>query len=374
MEDRIEAYVQALCAEIALLAAHLPPAHQNGGASVAESRLRPSIFFGGGTPSMLTPTQFARVLQAADTVVPLAGAEISIEANPGSVMGTGSDAHIYLRELRAVGINRLSLGVQSLHDPTLRILGRPHTAAEAYTCFATARRAGFDNINLDFMFGLPGQTSEQWQHTLDTIATWGTDHFSFYSLILEETTPLYAQVTGGHVSLPDDEITAVMYERAMEQLAAAGYVQYEISNWARAASPGPFPLYAAHHNLAYWLNSDYLAAGAGAHGHVYPQRYMDVLNIDAYIAAVARGERPLASTTPLTATDLEAETMFMGLRLTAGVSPAHFYNRCGRELHAAFGTTLDELQAAGLITTDAAAVRLTPKGRLLGNHVFTAFV
>lgn len=373
MEDRIAAYVQALCSELALLVAAAPPA----AAAPAGHTLRPTVFFGGGTPSMLSPAQLEAILQAAAQVVPLDGAEITLEANPGAVLGSDTDALSYLRDVRALGINRLSLGVQSLHDPSLRVLGRTHTAAEAYQCFETARRAGFNNINLDFMFGLPGQTPQQWAAALDTMTTWGAEHFSLYSLILEESTPLYAQVVGGRVALPAEDDTAAMYELAMQRFAAAGYAQYEISNWARCLpgeSPDALPALACQHNLAYWFNNDYLAAGAGAHGHVYPQRYANLLGIDAYIAQVQRGSRPLAETTALAPHDLRAETMFMGLRLNVGVRRAHFRQRCGLELEAAFGGVLADLEQQGLLQQDAQGVRLTERGRMLGNQVFAHFV
>jgi oxygen-independent coproporphyrinogen III oxidase len=309
----------------------------------------------------------------------------------------------YLRALRGLGVNRISMGVQSLHDPTLKVLGRIHTAAEARASYADARRAGFDNINLDFIFGLPGQTVAQWDATLREIGTWDTDHFSLYSLILEEKTPLHAQVTGGRVSLPDDDDTATMYELAIERLGAAGYVQYEISNWARAENKEPrtknqeprtdrpptesdhsqfsilnsqfsIPARACHHNLAYWLNADYLACGAGAHGHLFPRRYFNVLGIDAYIGQMRAGASPIAETTELTGHDLAVETMFMGLRLNVGVSYTHFRDRCGAEMDAIFGPELAELAGLGLLARDDTGVRLTDRGRMLGNQVFERFV
>jgi len=377
LEHRITAYVAALCAEIDLLAAD-PDAQRSH-----DTALPPTIFFGGGTPSMLTLEQLEQVLRAAGRIIPLEAAEITLEANPGSVLGNGTTAPAYLRGLRDLGVNRLSLGVQSLHDPTLRILGRTHTAAEAHRCFAAARRAGFDNINLDFIFGLPGQTPAQWEATLDEVTTWGVDHFSLYSLIMEEKTPLYAQVLRGQISLPDDDATAAMYEAAMQRFAAAGYTQYEVSNWARTGDRGQgtgdrgevgLPTPACRHNLAYWLNSDYLAAGAGAHGHVYPRRYANLCGVDPYIAAVQAGRRPLDDVIDLAPQDLYAETMFMGLRLNVGVSRAHFRRRCGIAMEEIFGATLAELIELGLLEQDAAAVRLTPRGRMLGNQVFARFV
>jgi oxygen-independent coproporphyrinogen III oxidase len=367
MEDRIEAYVQALCGELAMIQPDQRPATRDE--SVATTTLRPTIFFGGGTPTMLTVEQFERILKAANAIVPLDGAEISAEANPGTVLGRD-----YLRDLRSLGINRISMGVQSLNDATLKVLGRIHTAAEAQQSFNDARAAGFDNLNIDFIFGLPGQTPAQWEADLSELSSWGADHLSLYSLVLEEKTPLYAQVTAGRVSVPDDDATAAMYEAAMSTLAGAGYVQYEISNWARGGTAeATFPR-ACHHNLAYWHNVDYLAAGAGAHGHVFPQRYYNILGIDDYIRAVRAGERPIAETIALSERDLYAETMFMGLRLNEGVPYARFAARCGSDLEAVYGPVLNELAHKGLIERDAIGVRLTPRGRMLGNQVFAEFV
>lgn len=361
MEHRIEAYVVALCAELQLLAERYAPGPADAPASPEAAALRPTIFLGGGTPTMLSLGQMERVLAAAAAIVPLEGAEVSSEANPGTVLGRD-----YLRGLRGLGVNRLSMGVQSLHDPTLRILGRIHTADEARRSYEEAREAGFDNLNLDFIFGLPGQSQAQWEQTLDTIAAWGVEHFSLYSLILEESTPLFAQVTAGRVIVPDDDATAAMYEAAMARLGAAGYEQYEISNWTRGAP--------CHHNLAYWLNSDYLAAGAGAHGHVYPRRYFDILGVDEYIGAVAAGRLPTAEVTELAPADLRAETMMMGLRLNRGVSEAHFAARCGVALDEAYGEALAELVGQGLLERAGGRARLTPRGRMLGNRVFERFV
>jgi oxygen-independent coproporphyrinogen-3 oxidase len=398
MEDRMAAYVDALCVELR----SLTPLHPFGSTHPTPAGLRPTIFLGGGTPSMLPLDLMERVLEAAGMVIPLATAEVTVEANPGTVLGRD-----YLRALRGLGVNRVSMGVQSLHDPTLKILGRIHTAAEARASYEDARRAGFDNLNLDFIFGLPGQTLEQWDATLCEIATWNVDHFSLYSLILEQKTPLYAQVMGGRISIPDDDATADMYELAIERLGAAGYVQYEISNWARddrlqgtgyrgqvtgdrlqgtgyrGQGSGdrplpyrlsPFPSAACHHNFAYWLNADYLACGAGAHGHIFPRRYFDVLGIDEYIGRIRAGASPIAETTELTERDLQAETMFMGLRLNAGVSYAHFRDRCGVELDLVYGAALAELAELGLLARDEAGVRLTDRGRMLGNQVFERFV
>ncbi|MCX6015505.1 MAG: radical SAM family heme chaperone HemW [Chloroflexales bacterium] len=258
MEDRMAAYVNALCNELrALPRMPAAPAVPTGAHPLMRGDLPPTIFLGGGTPSMLPIDQMAQVLEAAAAVIPFAGAEITVECNPGTVLGRD-----YLRDLRSLGVNRISMGVQSLSDPMLRMLGRIHSAADARASYEDARRVGFDSVNLDFIFGLPGQTADDWQATLAEAATWDVDHFAIYSLILEESTPLYAQVMGGRWSVPDDDVTGQMYEHTMEFLAAQGYHQYEISNWARGtAGVGGLPRHAGLHNVAYWLNADYHAAG-----------------------------------------------------------------------------------------------------------------
>lgn len=361
LEHRIDVYVHALCAELAMLAS-TPPRYTT-------NALRPSIFFGGGTPGILSLAHLEHLLHIAQKLVPHEHAEITLETNPGARMGTGTgtqDTLSYFRGLRALGINRLSIGVQSLHDPTLRILGRIHTAQEARQCFENARSAGFTAISLDLIYGLPEQTLRDWETTLDTICQWQPDHLSCYSLTLEEHTPLFKHITQGKTYLPDDDTTAAMYLVAMEKLAHRGYTQYEISNWTLHDM--------CHHNLAYWYNNDYLGAGVAAHGHIYPERYANSAVVDDYIAAVQAGQRPIAETTPLTAADLCAETMFMGLRLNAGVCKEHFRQRCGVELESVYGKTLDELETQVLIERHDMAVRLTAHGRMLGNHVFARFI
>lgn len=330
---------------------------------------------------MLSLNQMERVLKAASAIVPLEGAEITTEANPGTVIDEA-----YLRGLRSIGINRISFGVQSLHDPTLRVLGRIHTAAEALETYRQAQRAGFERINLDFIFGLPGQTEEQWTWTLDRLTDIAPEHVSLYSLIVEENTPLHQQVTRGSIRVPDDDATATMYELAMQRLAAAGYVQYEISNWAmpsalkptHSASAGdqssPLPRGACHHNVAYWLNADYVGCGAGAHGHSYPQRWYDILNVNEYIQAAQTGTLPVAETIALSENDLFGETMMMGLRLNVGVSYAHFRDRCGQELLDVYADEVRALVELGLIAQDQRGIRLTERGRMLGNEVFARFL
>jgi oxygen-independent coproporphyrinogen III oxidase len=362
-EQDIAVYVDAVCAEMALLPT---PRYASAG-------IRPSVYLGGGTPGLLSLAQVAQLVRAAGALVPLSDAEVTLEANPGALFGSGAGvaALDYFGGLRAAGVNRLSLGVQSLHDATLRVLERLHTADAAARCVATARRAGFDSLSVDMMFGLPGQTVRQWEQDLAAVVAWAPDHLSLYSLILEEQTPLYGRVVCGEVARPDEDSAATMYEAAMHTLAAAGYQQYEISNWARGGQRGDRR---CHHNLAYWLNDDYLGVGAAAHGHVYPRRYANEPTLDGYLGAVRGGRRPIAEEIPLSPDDLYAETMFMGLRLNDGVRFDHFRARCGVAMEAVYAGVLDRLSAAGLLLRDAAGVRLSPRGRLLGNRVFEQFV
>ena len=382
LEHRIEAYVDALCDDLRRVRTDpfdwrrlkgitgARSTNQPESAGLTRADLRPSVFLGGGTPTMLNLGQMERVLQAAGEHVPLEKAEITTEANPGTVIDEE-----YLRGLRSLGINRISFGVQSLHDPTLRTLGRIHTAAEAIATYRQARHAGFERVNLDFIFGLPGQTLDQWRWTLDRAIELEADHFSLYSLIVEEGTPLHQQVTRGSISVPDDSETGPMYEMACERLAAAGYVQYEISNWAFPGdTEGPLPEFASHHNVAYWLNADYLAFGAGAHGHIYPRRWHDILGVEQYIATIRDGRQPIAEVTELSDDDLRAETMIMGLRLNAGVAFRHFEERCGARLLDVYGGEVAHLETQGLIERDSVGVRLTNRGRLYGNQVFERFV
>ena len=406
LEHRIAAYVDALTTDMRACRREiadwrrlpLPPEERSASAGahggLMRHDLRPTIFLGGGTPTMLDLGQMERVLAAAAEHVPFDQAEITTEANPGTVIDEA-----YLRGLRSLGINRISFGVQSLHDPTLRVLGRIHTAAEAIATYRQARRAGFERINLDFIFGLPGQTLEQWRWTLDRAVELAADHFSLYSLIVEEGTPLHRQVTRGSITVPDDDATGAMYDLAIERLAQAGYVQYEISNWARdgvgswqaagsrqqvgsaancrlptANCSSVLPAQAAHHNVAYWLNADYLAFGAGAHGHIAPRRWHDVLGVEQYIAACRDGAVPVAEVTELSAEDVRAETMMMGLRLNVGVSYAHFKERCGMELLDHYGDQVRSLVEADLIEQDRIGIRLTERGRALGNQVFLRFL
>jgi oxygen-independent coproporphyrinogen-3 oxidase len=305
-------------------------------------------------------------------------AEITVEANPGTVDAAG------LRRLRRAGVNRLSLGVQSYDDRLLAILARIHTAADADAAVRDARAAGFENLNLDLMMGLPQQSLGDWQATLQRALVQAPQHLSLYVLAVEEGTSLAARIERGALPAPDDDLAAEMYEWAQEALARAGYDHYEISNWACTG-------YACRHNLIYWRNKPYLGLGAGAHSWLGGRRWSNLRDPEGYIQALVpqslQGDQSLLGDPGLPVVEVEtidralemSETMMMGLRLLdEGVSYARFEQRFGVPMEQVYG---DEIAAAveeGLLERvperGADRVRLTGRGALLGNRVFVRFV
>lgn len=355
-----DAYVDAVCAQ-ALAEA---PAWQ--------SVTFVSLFLGGGTPTVLPPASLGRILATLRERLPWAAQpEISLEANPGTVTPDS------LRALRALGINRLSLGVQSLHDGELALLGRIHTAAEAVQAVVDARRASFANLNLDLMYGLPRQTLAAWQDTLERALALAPEHLSLYALSLEEGTPLATQVVQGTLPEPDADLAADMYLWAEERLATAGYGHYELSNWARR-SPGdearPFPALACRHNLLYWQNERYLGLGAAAATFDGQQRSVALDHPLAYLAAMRSCQSVIASAETLSPEERLDETVMLGLRLVRGIGWADLEGRFGVDARALYAPIIAEQQALGLLAVDDWGMCLTPRGRLLGNRVFAAFL
>ena len=360
------AYVRALCREVAMI-----------GESAPEKLAVHTVFFGGGTPSLLPVSAVKEIL---DTVAAafelLPDCELTLEANPGTV-----DLE-QLTGLHAAGINRISFGVQSANAHELQLLDRLHTFAQAQTAVHNARRAGFARLSLDVMFGLPYQTMAEWQHTLNAVLALNPDHLSVYALILEHGTPMQAAVTNGQLPLPDSDLAADMYEWASTLLAENGWHQYEISNWARPQTAPELTMQQCRHNLQYWRNLPYLGFGAGAHGFAGGIRYSNALAPQAFIKRMqAARPRPFPSSpacvqrTEVSATVEMNDTMLMGMRLTdEGVSATAFEARFGTTLAAQFGDKLRALQHRGLVDWTAERARITPGGRLLANMVFTEFV
>jgi oxygen-independent coproporphyrinogen III oxidase len=361
------AYVAALCREADLLAS-----------SASEKISAHTIFFGGGTPSLLKADEFRQIMETLFRNFQIdAGAEISLEANPGTVNLA------YLQELRQMGFNRISMGMQSAHPDDLRLLEREHTLLEVIQAVKWARQAGFENLNLDLMFGLPFQTLERWSESLDRALALGPEHLSLYSLTVEHGTPFQHWTERGLIPASDPDLAADMYDLAEERLGGAGFKHYEISNWARLRPGGGD--FACLHNLQYWRNQPYLGLGAGAHGYAGGYRTADVLGISAYIERMRDGApQPFpatpatASLTPIdTGTDIE-ETMMVGLRLLEeGVSASDFQKRYGKRLADVYPQEIDRLARLGLLewVGDMQDIlRLTGKGHLLGNRVFMEFI
>ena len=338
--------------------------------SATAGRSVTTVFFGGGTPSLLPLEDFGTLMDGmreAFDIVP--DAELSLESNPGSI------DEPYLRGLREQGLNRLSIGVQSFHDDELKALDRIHSAEDAKTAFRAARAAGFDNVNVDLIFGLPEQPLERWQASVEEALKLGAEHLSLYALQVEEGTPLARSVARGKTPAPDPDMQADQYEWTQERLAKAGYEHYELSNWA-------LPGYRCRHNLTYWRCGDYLGLGAGAHSYLngvrfavaaLPTQYLSLVE-ESWAAAqegdgntsmrqVVSGETPSPELTM-------SDTLILGLRLLEGVSLAGFKQRFEVGALEAFGERLQSSVDDGLVEVADECLRLTERGRLLGNEVF----
>ena len=375
----IPAYVDALCKEIEYVglsrATKSPRGERSDSAVEAHT-----IFFGGGTPSLLSPSQFDSVFKSIRSAFSLTpDAEISIEANPGTV------TYEALSQLREIGINRISYGVQSANAFELRMLERAHNFFDVIEAVTSARKAGFDNLNLDLIYGLPEQTLENWQTTVNRILDLHPEHISAYALTLEHGTPFGRWSSKGLLPLPDPDLAAEMYEWLSETLEASGYTNYEISNWSK-------PDHECKHNLQYWHGLPYLAFGAGAHGYANGYRYSNVLRIKTYIerllhpSSFSHHPFPLSPATvnqhKQTPKDDLSEFMMMGLRLTQeGVSIQEFQTRFGQSIWDVFGKEINELLNLGLLekqisefSNNSEVLRLTKRARLLGNQVFMQFV
>ncbi len=370
LENHFDATVDALCAEMARWRAQL------AGQEVT------TVFVGGGTPTVLSERHLRQLLGAIHQNFALAtDCEITSEANPGTV----DRAKFTL--LRRLGVNRISLGVQSFQPEELGFLGRIHDVEDVRRAFEAARAAGFDNINLDFMFGLPGQGEAAWQDTLRQALTLRPEHLSLYSLIVEPDTPLHHWVQIGRVGEPDEDVAARHYELARETLSQAGYRQYEVSNWAldaNGSASGLMPPLACRHNLIYWRNQTYLGIGPGAHSHLHREDaagvtserrwgnhrpvpgYVRRMNDDATVEAFSETIDPRLSM---------GETMMLGLRLIEeGVSFERFAARYDTSLADAFGDELTRLTEWGLLELTSERVRLTERGLMVGNQVFARFL
>jgi oxygen-independent coproporphyrinogen-3 oxidase len=346
-----ETYVRALVLEI-----------EGQGALYGDRFCADSVFLGGGTPSLLSAEQLSRVLSALSRAFSIArDCETTMEANPGTLDERLLDAAL------SRGVNRLSLGVQALPGRLLRALGRIHTRADFLASYGAARRAGFANINLDLMFAFPGQTPSDWRESLEEALDLGPEHISFYSLQLEEGTPLHADVSAGALAAVCEDADREMYHFAVRALARAGFEHYEISN---AAKPG----FRCRHNLKYWSMEPYLGLGLGAHSYADGTRFSNTEDLHAYIAAAGDPARLRARAHANTRADCISEYMFLGLRKTEGVSEAAYAREFGEDIRARFGAEISRLSGEGLLEEDRGMLRLTPRGIDISDSVFVSFV
>ncbi len=374
IEDQMAGYVSALKNEL------------NGWGNLLSRPPVRTIFLGGGTPSYLPANDIESILSTVRQSYEVDDlAEITMECNPDDV--TPEKAARWIES----GVNRISMGVQSFDDELLKLLGRRHTADEARSAFRTLREAGFVNQSLDLMYGLPHQSREQWTASMVAALELDPDHVSLYGLQIEKGTPLQVDVSAGRYPVPDDDLAADMYEEAQRRLAEKGFAQYEISNWAK-------PGMESQHNLIYWHNEPYLGVGPGAHSWIAGQRFSNLksprryvsLMADAKVADVKIDEYRPSDPDPVAAMHMPAgpveqvdattpaidvaETMMMGMRLNEGVSMSRFKKRFGMALGDVFPNEISKLQGMGLVETTDTALRLTERGRLLGNEVFAEFI
>lgn len=321
-----------------------------------------TVFVGGGTPTVLSPMQMERLLRAVRAFFPNRAddLEFSMEANPGT---TDPEK---LAAMRAGGVNRLSFGVQSFDASLLQAIGRIHTVDDVYRSIEQAKQAGFDNMSVDLMFGLPNQTMKQMNATIDRALALGLPHYSIYGLKVEENTLFHTLYERGELPLPKEEDEAEMFRLIMERLKSSGYEQYEISNFAK-------PGYASKHNCVYWRNESYYGLGAGAHGYVRGVRHVNRKGVRPYIDATAAG-LPAEERFAVEEDEAMEDFMMVGLRLLKGVSRADFAAQFEHSPDDVFGREIETLLGRGLLRRTADGYGLSGQGVFLGNEVFGAFV
>jgi oxygen-independent coproporphyrinogen-3 oxidase len=322
-----------------------------------------TIYFGGGTPSLLSAVQLESLLTAVRTRFSVSpNAELTMEMNPGTVTEES------LAAFRELGINRASFGAQTFNDRELARLGRSHTVADTRRTFALLRGTGFDNVSFDLIAGLPGQTLEQWERNLGEAFALRPEHLSFYLLEVHDGTPLAAHIKTGLQPTPDEDLAAEMYRVMLERAAGEGYEHYEISNLS-------LPGFESQHNTKYWTGAPYYGFGCSAHSFDgKSRRWANERDFAKYVALVEGKASPLEEDRRLSEDDRRAEAVFLGMRMMAGVSAGELKHLFGVDLRAAHADELENFQQAGLIEFDGDLLKLTPAGALLSNEVFAAFV
>ena len=342
-ESRMEDYTAALCGHIAALAPK------------AAGHTVDTVYFGGGTPSYLGAERLCRILNTIlDHYTVDEAAEITFEANPDSAQDAAA-----LKQLRSAGFNRISLGMQTADDAELKAIGRIHTHAEAREAVAAAREAGFDNLSLDLIYGLPHQTMERWRDNLSAAVALEPEHLSCYGLKVEPGTPLFAR--RDTACLPDDDAQADFYLYTVDYLAQQGYQQYEVSNFAR---PGR----ESRHNLKYWVLGEYLGFGPGAHSDFGGERFAWSRDLTAYIRGVQAGGPPLSEREAITPRQRESEWLMLNLRTAGGIAPADYEGRFDHSF-ALYEGFLGQCRRADYVAFENGRWHLTAQGYLVSNQI-----
>ena len=322
-----------------------------------------SVFFGGGTPTTLSSFQITDILNFCFNKFSIkSDCEVSIEANPGTI------DYQYLKLLRNKCFNRLSLGCQSFNDDLLKKIERIHNCDEIFQSVSAARKAGFKNISLDLMFGLPGQSFDIWEETLQSATQLKPTHLSVYNLTIEKETPFYDQLRKGILILPSEELQSKMYKRAVEYLSQAGYIHYEISNFAVKG-------YECRHNKVYWNNNEYVGFGPGAASYLNGTRSKNILSPEKYIETLLeKKEIPLFEKETLDQKKSMRETLMLGLRMVKGINLSDFEKRFGKTLDSEFGEKIRKLSNEQFLEYSDKKLKLTQKGILFSNEVFVELV
>lgn len=319
-----------------------------------------TVFIGGGTPTVINCSLIGDIMEKIAPRIK-AGAEITMESNPGTVTLES------LKYYRGLGINRLSIGLQAWQGGLLKGLGRIHSLEDFLYAYNCARKSGFNNINADLMFAIPNQTLSMWEETLEKVVSLGMDHISCYSLMLEEDTKLYKLYKEGKVQLPDEDLDREMYKTAVDILDSNGYSQYEISNFAQKNME-------CRHNLIYWRNEEYLGVGAGSHSKLDGIRFWNYKDIDRYNSLIEQEELPVEGQEELSRDEDMWETIFLALRLNKGLDLQGFESMYGVNFQSRYENTLNKLTAQGLVLIESGRLKLTDRGRDLSNSVFIEFM
>ncbi|WP_078545538.1 radical SAM family heme chaperone HemW [Litchfieldia alkalitelluris] len=347
----VEEYLRSMDAEM-----------KNTVESVPFTRLN-TIFVGGGTPTVLTEKQLEQFLTSIHQhLSPIdEKLEFTFEANPGDLTIEK------LKILKDAGVNRLSFGVQTFNDKLLADIGRSHRQKDVFKSVELARSVGFTNISLDLIYALPHQSVSDFKDTLQTALSLDVEHFSAYSLIIEPKTVFYNRMRNGTLKLPSQENEALMYEVLMDIMEKHHYHQYEISNFAKKG-------FESKHNLTYWNNEEYYGIGAGAHSYVNGKRIANAGPIKKYMTKIAETGFPYIDTNTVPLNEKMEEELFLGLRKTSGVSKKVFFQKFKKEMMDVFGSQIKDQVAKGLLEETDDAVKLTKRGKFLGNEVFQAFI